>query len=29
MGGEHAFAVTDSSARKVYDDPNTPAIGDP
>jgi arylsulfatase A-like enzyme len=26
--GENAYAVTDSSAMKVYDNPNNPAIGD-
>ena len=28
MGGENAYAVTDSSGLKVYDNPNNPAIGD-
>ncbi len=28
MVGENAFAVTDSSGLKVYDNPNNPAIGD-
>jgi hypothetical protein len=28
MVGENAFAVTDSSGLRVYDNPNNPAIGD-
>jgi hypothetical protein len=28
MAGENAFAVTDSSGLRVYDNPNNPAIGD-